>query len=461
MEVTQPSRPGAWDKAQYPILVSIHIQSNKPDHFRQFCDRLANSCVDPTRVELIVKIDDDDEAMNELLPIEVARQPFQLKYISTPLVGGFFALWSSMNDMLEVCDPGAYFLLNLNDEMWFEDYGWDKRLERYVGLFPDNIYRLRTSIYKYRNYCDNWECGFAPETSAITTKRWIDIGGNWNPCLGPDTFQQCVAFYFNGINQSLSSPRYREIPITDVSFGGEGAFLGLQGEALRRRVRGGTKAWFRLMSPEVQADALKRAAKLHAAIGAQELGLSFDDVRIDIRGRNAIVPDPRTTEPAQTFSFSFPYWRYRIRNIFRSLRFVAYGGGGREAAKVSLLSSYSLFLVYRYDWAEDVRNEVLGHASTISGEQSKVTLKQRSRRLLVRSLSYPIRGALSVPQFLGRIKARVVGLAVGIRRLLVRSLNYVVGQALSIPWLLSRVKSRVVRLAAGIVNRLKSGGPLG
>src|SRR4029078_2911592 len=82
----QNPTPG-WRREKFPILVSIHIQTNNPDNFTTFCDRIANSCDDPSRIEVIVKIDDDHEALNELLPIEVARQPFQLKYISTPLIG--------------------------------------------------------------------------------------------------------------------------------------------------------------------------------------------------------------------------------------------------------------------------------------------------------------------------------------------------------------------------------------
>jgi hypothetical protein len=73
-----------------------------------------------------------------------------------------------------------------------------------------------------------------------------------------------VAYYFGLINRRLPTPRYREIPIDDIRFGGEGAYVGLSGRALRRRIRGATRAWFRLMSAEIQEDAAHRAANLHA-----------------------------------------------------------------------------------------------------------------------------------------------------------------------------------------------------
>ena len=352
----QPTTPG-WDRARFPILVSIHIQSNNPENLTRFCDRIANSCDDPTRIEVIVKIDDDHVALNELLPKEVARQPFQLKFISTPLIGGFFALWESMNDMLSITDPGAYFLLNLNDEMYFAERGWDARLARYVGLFPDHLYRLRTSIYKHRNYHDHWECGFAPETSAITTKRWIETGGNWNPCLGPDTFQQCVAYYFNLINRRLPQPRYREIPIDDIGFGGEGAYIGLTGAALRRRIRGATKAWYRLMSPEIQEEAARRAAKLHATIAAQAAGLDASAVAVNQRRRRVAVVEPGNRRILAEYSFAVPWAWYRAVNARRAVQFYAFGGGGGELQR-GPLACFLSFLALRYDWADRLRSMI-------------------------------------------------------------------------------------------------------
>ena len=381
-----PSR--GWDRARYPILISIHLQTNNAENFSKFCDRLANSCLDPTRIEVIVKIDDDHVALNELLPLEVERQPFQLKYISTPLPGGFFALWESMNDMLRITDPGAYFLLNLNDEMYFRDRGWDSRLERYVGLFPDHLYRLRTSVYKNRNYHDHWECGFAPETSAITTRRWIVTGGNWNPCLGPDTFQQCVAYYFNLINRHLPAARYREIPIDDIGFGGEGAYIGLSGKALRRRIRGATRAWFRLMSPQIQEEAARRAAKIHATIAAAELGLDDDAVTIDFQRRSVKVIDGPGGRVVAAYSFSVRTWLYWHVNINRALQFYSAGGGGRDLRRNPIAMALS-FLALRFDWIERIRDWVHEEASVHL--TNSTSLAGRVRRELKRRLRLCLR----------------------------------------------------------------------
>lgn len=330
------------------VLVSIQIQSNRPENFTAFLDSIEATIAHPGNVEVVVKIDDTDIVMNELLPREVAKRPFAVKYISTPLVGGFFELWRSMNDMLEVCDPHAYFLWNLNDEVTILNKGWDIALEKYVGLFPDHIFRLRTSMFKARNYCDFWENGFAPDTSVLNTKRWIDIGGDWNPCLGPDSFQQCVAYYFAWHDRFNKFKPMREIPIYDLKFGGEGAYLGLEGEKLWKRMRGGTKAWYRLMSHAVQQDASRRAQKLHAHICAFENRLDDFTVEDNTRKGRLLLWDNESDRVIRTFPYKLSHIRIGLSNMLRSPYYLYYAGGGIRA-KWILPISLLKFLSLRYD----------------------------------------------------------------------------------------------------------------
>src|SRR5258708_37385306 len=84
------------------ILLSIHLTSNRPEQFAWFLDQLEDSTRDKTSVEVVVKIDDNDAAMNEMLPREMARRPFKIRYISTPLSGGFFELWRSYDELLRI-----------------------------------------------------------------------------------------------------------------------------------------------------------------------------------------------------------------------------------------------------------------------------------------------------------------------------------------------------------------------
>lgn len=346
LKISRPALP-----LEKGVLLSIHLQSNRPDNFEQFLDDLEASIDDPANIEVVVKIDDTDAPMNELLKKEVARRPFTVKYLSTPLVGGFFELWRSMNEMLEICDPNAYFLWNMNDEMAVLNKGWDSALKKYVGMFPDHIFRLRTSLFRGRNYCDFWECGFAPETSAITTKRWIDIGGGWNPCLGPDSFQQCVAYYFAYHDRFNKFKPMREVPVHDFTLAGEGAFIGLEGKKLWKRMRGATKAWFRLMSPTIQNDASKRAQKLHAHICAHENRLSSFTVRDNkLRGRIELL-DNETQQVLRTFPYRISRLRIMATNIKRSPSYLVYGGGGWRA-KRGFIRNFVIFLSLRFQSLE-------------------------------------------------------------------------------------------------------------
>jgi hypothetical protein len=350
-EPPEPIEPGP--------LLSIHMQSNRPDKFSQFLEDLEASIDDPSRIEVVVKIDDTDTAMNELLPRLVANHRFVVKYISTPLKGGFFELWRSMNDMLKICHPHAYFLWNMNDEMAVLNKGWDTALLKYVGLFPDHIFRLRTSLFRFRNYYDFWECGFAPETSAITTKRWIDICGDWNPCLGPDSFNQCVSFYF-GYHDRFNKPKLlRDVPIHDILLAGEGAFIGLEGDKLWRRLQGATKAWYRLMSYRIQTEASRRSQKLIAHIWAHENKLERFTLMDDSRYKQIIVCDEYGNK-CSDFSYGLPI-SITLANIWRATHFMYFGGGGPKARGERLLG-FCTFLALRYSIFAWTRKLYLWHS---------------------------------------------------------------------------------------------------
>lgn len=340
---TLPIEPGP--------LVSIHLQSNRPDNITSFMENLVASLDDPSRVEVVLKIDDTDKPMNKLLPelVEKYKHIITLKYISTPLVGGFFELWRSMNDMLLVCHPYAYFLWNMNDEMAVLNKGWDTALAKYVGLFPDHLFRLRTSLFRSRNYYDFWECGFAPETSAITTKRWIELCGNWNPCLGPDSFNQCVAYYFGYHDRFYKHRVDRDIPIHDFVFAGEGAFIGLEGDALYRRARGAAKAWFRLMSYDIQQDASRRSQHIMAHIWAHRELKKFT-ITDDKFHRRFIVHNTEENKVAYLFNYGLPKWKVKLTNLYRATAYYYYAGGGQQGTPYSRFRQIIGFLALRYNF---------------------------------------------------------------------------------------------------------------
>src|SRR5688500_8507296 len=63
-------------------VLSIHLQSNRPNNFVKMLDHLEETADDLNSFEVIVKIDDDDLVMNELLKHESTHRKFTVKYIS-------------------------------------------------------------------------------------------------------------------------------------------------------------------------------------------------------------------------------------------------------------------------------------------------------------------------------------------------------------------------------------------
>ena len=73
--------------------------------------------------------------------------------------------------------------MNISDEMYVNEDKWDKLLEKYLNLTDDRIFRLRTSVYKNRNYNTLFECGYAPDTTAIYSRKYIELQGDFSPCF--------------------------------------------------------------------------------------------------------------------------------------------------------------------------------------------------------------------------------------------------------------------------------------
>lgn len=313
-------------------------------------------------VEVVVKIDDSDREMNRLLPLEIARRPFRITYISSPLAGGFYGLWRCYDDLLKACDPEAYFLLPLNDEMYFATKGWDTVLRKYVGLYPDHIFRLRTSPHRLRTYYDFWEPGWSNDTSSFMTKRWVELGGGWCPCNGPDSFQQCVAFYFGWLHRFDVMRPYRERPIYDIEFGGSGDSIGLSGQALRRRMRGAIKPWFVLMSHRMQQEAARRAQKLHAQIWADARALQNFEVRDSRRRHRIEVVDPSSDIVLYSGRYKLSWIRISLTNAVRKLNYGYYGGAG-DAYRRRPLHNFTEYLCLRHEAADYVRDRyrAVGH----------------------------------------------------------------------------------------------------
>jgi hypothetical protein len=335
------------------------MQSNRPEQFTLFLDRMEASLSEKTAVEIIVKIDDDDDRMIELLPTEQSRRPFVVKYICTPLPDGFYGLWRSMNEMLEICDPDVYFVVNLNDEMHFSTVGWDDLIRGYIGYFPDNLFRLRTSNQRHRRYIDAWECGFAPDSAAFITRRWFEVSGNWTPCTGPDTFQQMVAYYLSYGDRFAFDKPAREIAIDGIGVSGEGGSHGMDWHAERRRMRNAIRPWFTLMSYKTRTEAFRRAAKIAARIFADEAGHPTAILQDRTARRSIAVIDPTDNSVLRKFSYRLSASGIAFQNFVRTFNYGYYGGVGDTLGK-NPVWNWLAYLCLRFALLDRVRIAIKG-----------------------------------------------------------------------------------------------------
>lgn len=332
------------------ILLSIHLTSNRPQQFVEFLDRLGMATDDPRVVEVIVKIDADNQQMKDVVTREQPLHGFRIKYISTPLEGGFFGLWKCYDHLLGETAPSAYFVVNLNDEMYFVEKGWDTRLQKYVDIYPDGIYRLRVSFHRERNTFDYWEASCSGELTPIITKKWLDLSGGWCPCNGPDSFQNAVAFYFGWLYRHDTFHRpYRERIVDDLEFSAQGSNLGLTDkQALLQRTRGALLAWFELVSYPMQQEAARRAQLLHAHVWAAKHEAGDYDIRDDSKRKTICLFQRGSDRRLWSASYRISRVRVGYTNFVRKFRYAYYCGAGENYRKLTPEQMRYYFLA-RYD----------------------------------------------------------------------------------------------------------------
>ena len=154
--------------------------------------------------------------------------------LSSPKGRGYIDLWQWINFLYKVSSRKSEFFLNISDEMHVQEKNWDTILEKLIDFKSDGIFRLRTSVYKNRNYSTLFECGYAPDTTAIYSKEYLKIQGDFSPCFGPDNGQQFVAFYMATLNYPRHFQFSRDYVINSISFAGQGTNKGLEGPKKRK-----------------------------------------------------------------------------------------------------------------------------------------------------------------------------------------------------------------------------------
>lgn len=247
-------------------LISILFNTNNLDNTLHILNQFYNKTKNPKKIQFCIKIDNDNKAEKDKFLQELSKFKFNFIILASPKGRGFIDLWQWVNFLYKSSSKNATFVMNISDEMYIENKDWDVKLESYINYFNDGIFRLRTSVFKNRNYTDIFECGYAPDTTAIYTRKYLNIQGDFSPCFGPDNGQQLVAYYLSKINLPRHYQFSRDIVTEGINFIGQGTNIGLTENQKLKRNNLNIMLWKNLYKYKNQNLLFKRARKIQIEI---------------------------------------------------------------------------------------------------------------------------------------------------------------------------------------------------
>lgn len=345
------------------MFLSIHLNSNNPKNILELVENINSTAANPKQIEIIVNIDDGDEAsLNNIRSLQ-QKDGVVIKYIQTNIIKSFKDVWKPYNKLLLLTDKNVDFVTLFSDEFRFSTKEWDNILKKYINYYEDNIFRIRLSKYRYYCYKDFWQCVFAPDSLAFYTKKWIDTVGQWCPCTGPDSWQQTVAFYLLNSRNFDHIQYNRDVVEPFINFEGEGASQGLEGEVLRKRIKDNVDLWFDTVSHKMQQEACKAAANLQAAIIMHEnknggnknnlvtnkkppifQGIKLKEVYFQDNEIKKQIEFYYNNKIIYKISYKISKIRLFLTNNIRKKNYAYYAGGGEESFISNVIDQ---LIVYR------------------------------------------------------------------------------------------------------------------
>lgn len=278
-------------------LITFIVPTRNLAHLRGQLDHFEKTTSDCSKIEFLVKIDSDHVGAQAFLEEQIKSRPFKIRYISTPRIDGTFSLWIAVEQLFGMVEKNSYFVQILSDEPYFITPNWDKVLEKYIGLFPDHVFRLRLSDVKFNNYASSYECAFRCDSFPLYTRRWLELTEGTGDCWGSDAYQQLVAFHL-----SLGTGAYtnfyrldsicRDIPVLDLKMGGLDFGVGVSPEMQKERHLRNLKEWNRLSTHKMQEHFSYLARRMYCYIWAKQMNLKTFQLVRDTQRKIVKVIEP-------------------------------------------------------------------------------------------------------------------------------------------------------------------------
>ena len=334
------------------MFLSIVIATCRKKNIVEFLDNLADTCNDPTSFEVLIKIDDGDSGLAHLLDDYKQTARFNIRYIATPKLDGYYSLGIAYNDLLKIADPHTYFAWLLTDEIRLETLAWDSILKKYIKFYPDDIFRLKLSVFQLKNYLDFYECLPCPDNYAVTTRKWLELTGGWGNFWGPDAWHQCIDFYLSLCkNKFHEFGIWRSIPIFEINVGGQEAGKGASRKQKEERTIRIWKGWKQHSTHKAQENFYRLAQHLNAHIYAQACHMPRYIIRDNQKTKLLSLVDQDSHTYHGIWSYHLPRFKIQLLvgyKITRSRRFLAYWYVKlRQSMNIILLAPSRLFKLFR------------------------------------------------------------------------------------------------------------------
>ena len=349
------------------VFLSIFLATCRPHNIPHFLDNLAATAHDPKSFEILIKLDEGADDLINLIENYKKTSLLIIKYLATAKLDGYYSFHVGYDALLEIADKNTYFCWLLTDEIRLQTPGWDQALAKYIKFYPDDIFRLKLSIFQLKNYLDLYDCLPCPDNYAVTTRKWLQITGGWGNFWGPDSWHQCIDFYLSLCKNSLHELGiWRSIPVFGITVAGQEAGLGKQTRKQRERctIRI-SQGWREHSTHRAQENYFRLAQHLNAHIYAHACNLNHFTIRDNPRSKLLSLVDDNHHYHG-IWSYRLPKFKiqlisgYKILTLRRLLRYLYIQS--RRYANLILISPSQWFKKLRLNY--EIRHRLDAHSKT-------------------------------------------------------------------------------------------------
>jgi hypothetical protein len=223
------------------IFLSICVCSNRPANIAGMMENLDATAADKNGFELLVAVNEGDRAVIDAIDAQRVKVRFSCRIVEVPQREGYYSLHHGYEALRASMDSSSYFVWQISDEIRIKTKGWDEILKRYIRLFPDDLFRLRLSLNKWRNYYCLYECFPYPDNYTVTARAWYDATEGSGEIWGPDSWHQGIDYFLGQLRnpyEPYGKGVFRSIPVHEVELENEAAGQGLDSpQSAKRRQR--------------------------------------------------------------------------------------------------------------------------------------------------------------------------------------------------------------------------------